>query len=137
MPSRPVLIGRGLVTHPPHTHCVLRVHYPESEPPTPPPPPHAPTTTTARCRETAGGTREHVHNRTTVHNVTAAIAAGKHPDPSRTRKLSQPAPMVLHPTGCGRVGRRRTSFCRWGPSIRWPHRYRGAYSAPPPSSVEE
>src|SRR6476469_5342796 len=115
MPSRPVLIGRGLVTHPPHTHCVLRVHYPESEPPTPPPPPHTPTTTTARCRETAGGTREHVHNRTTVHNVTAAIAAGKHPDPSRTRKLSQPAPKVLHPTGCGRVGRRRTSSSQGPP----------------------
>src|SRR6266496_1772503 len=40
--------------------------------------------------------------------VTAAIAAGKRPDPSRTRKLSQPAPMVLHPPGCGRVGHRRT-----------------------------
>ena len=56
----------------------------------------------------------HVHNRTQVHRVTAAIATGKHPDPSRTRKLSQPAPMVLHPTGCGRVGRRRTYFSDGG-----------------------
>src|SRR5215213_11896093 len=43
------------------------------------------------------------------HRVTAAIATGKHPDPSRTRKLSLPAPMVLPPRGGGRVGRRRTS----------------------------
>src|SRR5947208_279054 len=38
------------------------------------------------------------------------MAEGKRPVPSRTRKLSPPAPMVLHPTGCGRVGHRRTSF---------------------------
>ena len=55
MPSRPVLIGRGLVTHPPHTPSrnspktkqsqdkhrdkqkCHRVHYPESEPTNPPP----------------------------------------------------------------------------------------------------
>src|SRR5439155_21879225 len=36
------------------------------------------------------------------------MAAGKRPVPSRTRKLSPPAPMVLHPRECGRVGRRRT-----------------------------
>ena len=109
MPSRPVLIGRGLVTHPPHTfqQNVPRVHYPESEPTTHP--------------TTKGHTGPHVHNRTTVHNVTAAIAAGKHPDPSRTRKLSQPAPMVLHPIGCGRVGRRRTIFPE-GATARWPLR---------------
>src|SRR6478752_2190646 len=47
---------------------------------------------------------------TWVTRVTAAIATGKHPDPSRTRKLSLPAPMVLPPRGGGRVGRRRTSF---------------------------
>ena len=105
MPSRPVLIGRGLVTHTthkpppqqtptnPHQH---RVHHPESEPTNPTPTTHP-------------GDRAPVHNRTTVQPVTAAIAARKHPDPSRTRKLSQPAPMVLHPTGCGRVVRRRTS----------------------------
>lgn len=44
------------------------------------------------------------------HRVTAAIAAGKHPVPYRTRKLSLPAPMVLQPRGCGRVGRRRTNI---------------------------
>ena len=32
---------------------------------------------------------------TNLHKVTAAIAAGKRPDPSRTRKLSPPAPMIL------------------------------------------
>src|SRR6266516_5100317 len=40
--------------------------------------------------------------------VTAAIAEGKRPVTFRTRKLSPPAPMVLHPRECGRVGRRRT-----------------------------
>ena len=33
--------------------------------------------------------------------------AGSHPFPFRTRKLSLPPPMVLHPQGCGRVGRCR------------------------------
>src|SRR5690242_17911865 len=41
--------------------------------------------------------------------VTAVIAEGKRPVPFRTRKLSPPAPMVLHSGGCGRVGHRRTS----------------------------
>ena len=49
--------------------------------------------------------------------VTAAIATGKHPDPSRTRKLSLPAPMVLPPRGGGRVGRRRTSFSKGPPAM--------------------
>jgi hypothetical protein len=48
------------------------------------------------------------------HEVTAATAKGKRPVPSRTRKLSPSAPMVLHPPGCGRVGHRRTLF-RKGP----------------------
>src|SRR6266545_6658766 len=47
-------------------------------------------------------------------DVTAAIAKGKRPAPSRTRKLSPSAPMVLHPPGCGRVGRRRTTTQKWG-----------------------
>ena len=38
------------------------------------------------------------------------IAAGKRPVPFRTRKLSLPAPMVLHSRGCGRVGHRRTQL---------------------------
>src|SRR5690242_976492 len=41
--------------------------------------------------------------------VTAVMAEGKRPVSFRTRKLSPPAPMVLHPGGCGRVGHRRTS----------------------------
>lgn len=55
---------------------------------------------------------------TTGHNstqVTAATAEGKRPDPSRTRKLSPPAPMVLHPPGCGRVGHRRTPHTKGPP----------------------
>src|SRR3954451_12083041 len=118
MPSRPVLIGRGLVTHTPTKQPVQpapqadRVHHPESEPTNPPP-----------GQKTGADTGSPVHNRTTVHHVTAAIAARKHPDPSRTRKLSQPAPMVLHPTGCGRVGRRRTIFVDGGHLCDGPHRY--------------
>src|SRR4051794_41575593 len=89
---------------------MLRVHYPESEP-----------TTHPHHQQVKKGTHGvHVHNRTTVHHVTAAIAAGKHPAPSRTRKLSQPAPMVLHPRGCGRVGRRRTTTHPMGAITRWP-----------------
>jgi hypothetical protein len=42
--------------------------------------------------------------------VTAVIAWGKRPVPFRTRKLRPTAPMVLHPGGCGRVGRRRTTI---------------------------
>src|SRR4029434_9377430 len=40
--------------------------------------------------------------------VSVVIAEGKRPVTFRTRKLSPPAPMVLHSGGCGRVGRRRT-----------------------------
>ncbi len=40
--------------------------------------------------------------------VTAVMAEGKRPVTFRTRKLSPPAPMVLHSGGCGRVGHRRT-----------------------------
>ena len=36
-----------------------------------------------------------------------ATAEGPYPIPSRTRKSSPPAPMVLHGRLCGRVGRRR------------------------------
>ena len=43
-----------------------------------------------------------------LHTVTATIARGKRPVPSRTRKLSLSAPMVLRGPPRGRVGRRRT-----------------------------
>ena len=54
----------------------------------------------------------------TGNKVTAAIAWGKRPDPFRTRKLRPTAPMVLHPTGCGRVGHRRTTIQVEGPPTR-------------------
>ena len=44
--------------------------------------------------------------------VSVAIAAGSHPFPFRTRKLSPPAPMVLGWRRPGRVGRRRISPIR-------------------------
>src|SRR5918911_3132682 len=40
--------------------------------------------------------------------VSVTMAEGEHPVPSRTRKLSPPAPMVLPGQLGGRVGRRRT-----------------------------
>ncbi len=42
-------------------------------------------------------------------NVAAAMAAGKRPDPFRTRKLSPPAPRVLPGRPGGRAGHRRTT----------------------------
>src|SRR5690606_12222572 len=50
------------------------------------------------------------------HRVTVVIATGKRPVPFRTRKLSLSAPMVLHSTGCGRVGHRRTPVTE-GPQL--------------------
>src|SRR5258708_25659757 len=47
-----------------------------------------------------------------LHRVTAAIAKGKHPVPSRTRKLSLSAPMVLRGRPRGRAGHRRNTFRR-------------------------
>src|SRR6202007_1838194 len=59
--------------------------------PNPTPPPTTPSTTPTKYR------------------VTAEIATGKRPDPSRTRKLSLPAPMIL-PNPGGKVGHRRTQI---------------------------
>ena len=39
--------------------------------------------------------------------LAVVIVLGKRPATFRTRKLSPTTPMVLHPTGCGRVGNRR------------------------------
>src|ERR1700761_7104838 len=47
--------------------------------------------------------------------VSVVIAEGKRPVSFRTRKLSPPAPMVLHSGGCGRVGHRRTQRETVGP----------------------
>ena len=42
--------------------------------------------------------------------LSVVLAVGSRPVPFRTRKLSPPAPMVLHSGGCGRVGRRRHEY---------------------------
>ena len=60
-------------------------------------------------------TTDQHHQEGQLHRVTAAIAKGKRPVPSRTRKLSPSAPMVLHRPRCGRVGHRRTPFPERGP----------------------
>jgi hypothetical protein len=49
------------------------------------------------------------------HGVSVALAEGSHPVPSRTRKLSPPAPMVLPGKLGGRVGRRRSIFADAAP----------------------
>ena len=50
--------------------------------------------------------------------LSVAIAVGSRPVPFRTRKLSLPAPMVLHSGGCGRVGHcRHCSFVLGGLGI--------------------
>src|ERR1700752_4104016 len=45
----------------------------------------------------------------------AAIARGKHPVPSRTRKLSPSAPMVLRGKPRGRAGHRRNTITKGPP----------------------
>src|SRR5680860_391156 len=52
-----------------------------------------------------------------AQKVSVAMAAGSHPFPFRTRKLSPPAPMVLGPKGPGRVGRCRTLLSLGRPLI--------------------
>jgi hypothetical protein len=120
-----VLIGRGLTTPKQHaTRTSGPTHTPPPQgsardrpastirftnPPQPPTPPHTP-----RVRV---GTRGGAPWRPTqVHTVAAAMAAGKRPDPSRTRKLSPPAPMVLPGRPGGRAGHRRTTSKELVPS---------------------
>src|SRR5687768_463412 len=47
-----------------------------------------------------------------MNDFPVAIARGSHPIPSRTRKLSPSAPMVLRGKLRGRVGRRRSQFSK-------------------------
>jgi hypothetical protein len=47
---------------------------------------------------------------------------GKRPVPFRTRKLSPPAPMVLHSPECGRVGHRRTYLPDRASALQGPYR---------------
>ena len=63
------------------------------------------------------------------------MAAGKRPVPFRTRKLSPPAPMVLHSGGCGRVGYRRPNNFMKHPAHRKHPGVRGAFSLYPGVSV--
>ena len=78
--------------------------------PNPPPQPHPPTPGWAAAK---AGQPHHTTESTTRDGtalptaVSVVTATGKRPAPSRTRKLSLTAPMVLHPPGCGRVGHHR------------------------------
>lgn len=78
----------------------LRVHYTVQDQPQHQPPPQGGGSCTAR------------------QDVSVVIAGEPRPAPFRTRKLRPPAPMVLHPPGCGRVGHRRAHNPKQG---RRPH----------------
>ena len=56
--------------------------------------------------DTGQGVFPESHNR----RFAAAMAQVRRPVPFRTRKLRPGTAMVLHPTGCGRVARRRTTL---------------------------
>ena len=58
-------------------------------------------------------------------SLVVVIAPGKRPATFRTWKLSPAAPMVLQPTGCGRVGHRHNTLQASGqePNGSWPLRY--------------
>ena len=90
--------------------------------PNPPPQPHPPTR--RRWAVAKEGGRPHHTTESTTRDGTAlptavsvVTATGKRPAPSRTRKLSLTAPMVLHPPGCGRVGHHRAHRERTSPRI--------------------
>src|SRR5690242_5704329 len=90
--SRPVLIGRGLARN--TCSCSHPLCDPEHTTPHP----------------RVGGGRVGSVWFDLLIVLSVVCAEGVRPVPSRTRKLSPPAPMVLHPPGCGRVGRRRHSM---------------------------
>src|SRR6266540_7186169 len=88
-----------------------RIHYATLNQHTPGSAPRAPKRAT-RAPRAHHASEGHTGDAAPVDKFTALrrpIAEGKRPDPFRTRKLSPPAPMVLHPRECGRVGRRRTT----------------------------
>ena len=105
-------------TPPPHTRggtphrAQPRVHYADHHQPTPHPRnkrrrgaggPQPPTTPQSNTPHRATPARA-PH---TPPHVSVVIAGRQRPDPSRTRKLRPPAPMVLRPPGRGRAGHHR------------------------------
>ena len=99
--SRPVLIGRGLA----HSTFVARIH--------------CVTLSTQPASPVGGGVFAPPCGGSWIV-LSVVVAEGERPVPSRTRKLSPPAPMVLHSPGCGRVGRRRHQTSRKGPGTSVP-----------------
>ena len=105
--------------HPPHTRGGPRTeHNPASTMQTTTNPPPTPGTNKRNGRgagkttTTHNTTEQHPTNRTTraphtPPHVSVVIAGRQRPDPSRTRKLRPPAPMVLRPPGRGRAGHHR------------------------------
>ena len=94
--------------HPPHTGGPRTEHEPASTMQTttnPPPPPNK----RRRGPEDHNHPQHHRATRAphTPPHVSVVIAGRQRPDPSRTRKLRPPAPMVLRPPGRGRAGHHR------------------------------
>ena len=94
--------------HPPHTGGPRTEHEPASTMQTttnPPPPPNK----RRRGPEDHNHPQHHRAARAphTPPHVSVVIAGRQRPDPSRTRKLRPPAPMVLRPPGRGRAGHHR------------------------------
>ncbi len=102
------MTGRHPAHHTTDPSAHTRVHHPVPNPPHNPP-----------------GTPDK-DPRDDNHRFAAAMAQGRRPDPFRTRKRRPGTAMVLHPTGCGRVARRRTNT---------PRRGRDATHAPPPPLI--
>ena len=116
MPSRPVLIGRGLVTHPPphHNTCDARVHYPESEPTNPPPNTNTPTGDTGtRSQQNNGSQRYGGHSgRETpgpIPNPEVKPASANGTAPDRMWESRTP-PNITLPMG---------AIFGWPPSLSW------------------
>jgi hypothetical protein len=123
MPSRPVLIGRGLVPTPYKTHHSIdddRTRPLGSSQTTTPPSGGMAVRELNTYHQKLGTPPHQISGCVCSARVTAAIAKGKHPVPYRTRKLSLSAPMVLQPRGCGRVGRRRTYIVEEGSPLGGP-----------------
>jgi hypothetical protein len=120
MPSRPVLIGRGLVTHTPTHH--KKTHASTTQNLNQQPTPHHPTHT----RGTQGG---HGNNTTGSHRY-GGHSGRETPGPIPNPEVK---PASAHGTAPDRMWESRTPpniFYRWGSSTDDPHRYRGASSAP-------
>ena len=69
----------------------------------------------SRAHDARGGAAAEALDQT--HEILVTLAERPHPFPSRTRKLSSPAPKILRGQPFGKIGRRQ-DFCVSGPGVR-------------------